>query len=138
MRYAVLALLVATPSAAHTPATVLRVKDGDTLIVRGELWPGLTQEATIRLAGINAAEIHSARPCEVRDANAARSRVIELTRQGVRLEQVEQGLYKRWSAVVLLPDGTNLNQLLVNEGLAVNYDGQTKRPEWACKKESER
>lgn len=112
---------------------VARVKDGDTIDVRGQLWPGLYQAATIRLDGINAAEIHSHRPCEARDARVARDRVIELTKDGVYLENINLSLYKRWTAIVLLPDGTNLNQLLVSEGLAINYDGQAKRPEWVCK-----
>ena len=39
------------------PAEVVRVVDGDTLRVRGDIWPGHTVEVLVRLDGIDAPEL---------------------------------------------------------------------------------
>jgi endonuclease YncB( thermonuclease family) len=53
-------------------ADVLRVIDGDTLAVRAKIWLGQTVEIDVRLAGIDAPELHGA--CDRERAAAARAK----------------------------------------------------------------
>ena len=68
--------LLATPAWAEElagpfQAEVLRIIDGDTVVVRVHVWPGLFQTTRVRLRGFNAPELPGAAGTAARDRLAA-------------------------------------------------------------------
>jgi micrococcal nuclease len=109
-----LALLLPVTAGARTEgAHVAEVFDGDTV--------RLTDTRHVRLIGINAPELgRDGRPDEP-FAAAARDRLRDLVRgRDVRLvfEEEPRDHYSRWLAHIVLPEGTNVEEVLVREGLA--------------------
>jgi micrococcal nuclease len=111
----VLALFLAPLSAAaHTEGvTVRHVVDGDSVI--------LTDQRQVRLIGINAPELGKDGKPDEPLAVAARDRLRDLV-QGksaqLVLEQEQRDHYGRWLAHLVLPDGANVEEILLKEGLA--------------------
>ncbi|MBW4613872.1 MAG: thermonuclease family protein [Desmonostoc vinosum HA7617-LM4] len=110
--------------------TVERVSDGDTLVVKD----ANNKNLTVRFACIDAPEIaHSNKERQSRrtsDRNQfnwgvkAQERVEELVRQGgdrVTLNVTDSDRYGRKIAEIRLRDGTFIQQVLVQEGLAKVY-----------------
>lgn len=109
---------------------VERVSDGDTLVLRD----ADDQKFTVRFACVDAPEIpHTNKEKNsrrVRDKNQfswgvkAQARLQELIKQGgdrVKLDIIESDQYGRKVAEVRLKDGTFLQQVLLQEGLAKVY-----------------
>jgi len=46
------------------PARVVRVIDGDTIAMAVDIWPGLTQQATVRVFRIDTPELRASQQCE--------------------------------------------------------------------------
>lgn len=125
-------LLMASPALADT-VTVLRVVDGDTIII-GEpcsrLLPG--KPLRIRVAGVDTPE--SRKPpakcaAEVVSGKAATAFVRELLRPGdqIGIEVLGPDKYAcRVVASVTLPDGRDLASTLIAAGHARAYDGGRK------------
>lgn len=69
------AVVVLAPAAGRNygpyPARIVRVVDGDTLAVEAEVWPGHTVRTMVRLAGVNAPELHARAGCEREAAERA-------------------------------------------------------------------
>lgn len=115
---------------------ICRVIDGDTIeadLVNRHVGFGLivTFPARLRLNRINA------EPCRQALGLRCKSRVLALT-AGARVHistgkgykyGAPEGKVGEWMAEVLLPDGRNLSDVLVAEGLAVYWDGQGPRPD---------
>lgn len=106
------------PLPEQVPARVVRVVDGDTIEVMAFVWVGQAIRTKVRLAGINAPERGSGDR-----ADRATQRVQELTlNKDVVLEGVKNGKYAgRVVASVRLPDGRDLEDTLLAEGLADPY-----------------
>jgi len=64
-------------------ADVLRVIDGDTFEARVAVWPGSSIVTRVRLAGMDAPELHARCGAERRRAEAARAALAELLQGGV-------------------------------------------------------
>ena len=78
--------------------TVERVIDGDTLVVRLDLWPGLEAIYSVRARGIDAPELRGARcPQEELWADEAKAQAEKLYGPGttVRIENVEMDSFGR-------------------------------------------
>ncbi|MBC8339503.1 MAG: thermonuclease family protein [Alphaproteobacteria bacterium] len=112
-------------------ARVLRVIDGDTIIVRARIWLGQNIDTQVRLAGVDAPEIKGKCELERRLAVRARKLVSERSAGGtVVLSQIHYGKYAgRVVARVHTPDGKDLSELLKRAGLGRSYDGG-RRPLW--------
>lgn len=114
---------------AQVPATVTRAIDGDSIEVRATIWPDLTASTQIRVAGVDAPELR--RPqCDAERALAerARDRTAALTDNGVVLVDPRLGKFAgRVVAQVILPDGRNLADVLIAEGLGRAYDGGRRK-----------
>lgn len=119
------------------PQTVIsRVLDGDSVdadLINDHVGFGVRTSfpMRLRLNRINAA------PSGTAKGKLAKARVLALT-AGQRMYVVTGKGYKygapegktgEWMAEVQLPDGSNLSDLLVAEGLAVYWDGQGPRPD---------
>lgn len=103
-------------------AKVIRVVDGDTIDADVHLGFYMTARIRFRLAGIDTMEIHSRDAAERSLASQAKARVQLLVEgKDVLLLTTKTDKYGRWLARVILADGTDLNQLLITENLAVPY-----------------
>ena len=126
--------------AGPLPAWVVSVIDGDTLEVRVHIWLGQDLNTRVRLAGIDAPELHG--KCD-REKNLARrardyllARLVPVEAEAgageVRLREVRYGKFAgRVLARVETLDGTDLGQGLIAAGLARPYDGRG-RASWCA------
>jgi micrococcal nuclease len=104
-------------------ATVIRWVDGDTVDLRTDLGFRMWSETRFRLYGIDTPERGQANWAEA-TAFAVGHAPIGST---VRIQTYKDpDKYGRWLVDIYLPDGTHLNQALIDAGLAVPYFGGTK------------
>ena len=121
------------PSPSVYRAEVLSVYDGDTITVMLDLGMGITRKAKCRLLGVDTPEIRTKSAAEKKAGYTARDRVRELILgKTVRLHSVAKpDKYGRLLVKVWVHDGSCVNDLLIDEGLARQYDGGT-RVGWAA------
>jgi micrococcal nuclease len=110
-------------------AEVIRVIDGDTILVAAKPWPQQTMEVYVRLRGIDAPELKSA--CSAtRDAGRqARAALTSLTSdQGeIQLTHISGDKYfGRVVADISFSDGRNPAQEMLLAGYVSPYDGGRK------------
>jgi micrococcal nuclease len=109
------------------PAEVVDVIDGDTLSVRAIIWLGQSVETNIRLAGVDAPELHARCPQEKTMAEAAR-RLVGVGM--VQLMDVQPDKYGgRVRACVRITSGDDLSEALLKTGLVRPYHGE-RRQSW--------
>jgi micrococcal nuclease len=94
--------------AADFTAQVVRVRDGDSLVVLAE-----QKQIEIRLEGIDCPELHQAFGQQAKQATSQLAHGKTVTVKPTGTDK-----YNRMLANVLLPDGRNLNQELVRQGYA--------------------
>ncbi len=128
------AMLLFAPLAHGSDAMVVelvRVVDGDTIMVNIEGWPEIVgRNIGIRVAGCDTPELRDKRP-DVREmAYRAKNtvRMVLENAQVIELRNISRGKYFRLVADVYA-DGANLTNILITAGLAQPYDGGTK-PKW--------
>lgn len=130
-------LFPATFSANYTFHTVSYVRnfDGDTVTVTiPTVHPLLGHEISIRVNGIDTPEIRGKTQCEKDKAIEAREVVRKLLTQTrkITLKNATRGKYFRIVADVYAGK-TNVAKILLDKGLAVPYDGGSKKDiEWRC------
>lgn len=113
------------------PASVVSVYDGDTITVDAFPWPGQTQRTSVRINGIDTAEMRGKCPLEKEKARAAKARTIELAGEAVTLVDIHLGKYAgRVVASVILKDGRDLATVLMDDGFARPYSGKGARKSW--------
>lgn len=123
-------------SDTRTIAQVISVYDGDTFKAEAMIWPGLTWKGNIRVEGVDTPEIRGKCDQERSLAIQARDFVIEKIGKTVVLENVKHGKYAgRVVATVLLEDGSNLANILIDAGLGRAYNGG-KRLSWCSPADS--
>ncbi|MEO5376004.1 MAG: thermonuclease family protein [Alphaproteobacteria bacterium] len=121
----VAAILLATPASAEElagpySAEIIRVVDGDTVEAKVHLWLGLHQTIAVRLAGIDAPELHGKCQGEPEAARAARDHLASLIGSGpVFLSAIRRDKYGgRVLAILHLPSGENVAHTLLTSGHA--------------------
>ena len=106
-------------------ARVLRVIDGDTIVVRARIWLGQDIDTQVRLDGVDTPEIKG--KCEHERRLAVRARDLILTRSVagvVVLSEIHYGKYAgRVVARVRTPDGGDFSTALLEAGLGWAYEG---------------
>lgn len=112
------------------PVEVIRIIDGDTIVVRAHPWLGVFVETRVRLAGIDAPELRGRCDGEIALAGRARDRLAELLAGGsARLDDVRHDKYGgRVRARVLDGNGVDVGAALIAAGLARPYHGERRRP----------
>ncbi len=110
-------------TASSTNAQVVEVVDGDTIKV---LLDGEKKPITVRFLGINTPEtVDPRRPVECFGKEASHQAKERMTGQRVRLEEDTQAdnvdKYGRLLRNVYLPDGTDMNAWMVEQGYAYAY-----------------
>ncbi len=129
----VLSLAFGFPAAAEpipdaVPATVLRVIDGDTILVAAHVWLDIQVTARVRLKGIDAPELNA--PCAEGRAKAvaALALVRRIVGDGpVLLGGIEAGKYGGRVIARVTAGGADLAQALLAAGLARPYGGGKRR-----------
>lgn len=101
-------------------AEVLDVHDGDTCHVRIDLGLHIFVDAHIRLAHINAPELHEAKGAEAQRRFAELLTATPLQINTIR-DRTEK--YGRWLGVITNGNHLDIGATLVHEGLAVLYEG---------------
>tara|TARA_R110002020_G_scaffold47752_7_gene136118 strand:+ start:396 stop:866 length:471 start_codon:yes stop_codon:yes gene_type:complete len=114
-------------------ATVVRIVDGDTVVVVAHPWPDQSVHVAVRLRGIGAPELRSKCPFLKRAGKQAKLALAETIRPGdlVELRNIAGGKYYGRVVADLSRDNEDLGAMLVKQGLAVRYDGG-KRSRPAC------
>ena len=114
---------------APVRAEVVRVVDGDTILVEARPWPGHIIETYVRVRGVDTPELRSSCGAERDAANTAKAFVVSKVGVGdtVRLRHISGDKYfGRVVADVTLPGEDDLATLLLVGGYAVAYDGGHK------------
>lgn len=111
-------------------ANVIRVLDGDTIIVDIDLGFDIwVRNQSIRLEGIDTPEIRTTDIKEKMAGNLAKLRLEELIGgKPVIVKTIKDKTEKfgRMLGVILNSNELNINQTLLDERLAVKYEGQSK------------
>ncbi len=110
-------------------AEVVKVIDGDTVLVQAMPWPDHRVSTYVRLRGIDAPELRSKCPAFRKAAFDAKSELASLIEgeQVVQLTAISGDKYfGRVVADLELPDGTRPADHLLEAGLVEPYSGQTK------------
>lgn len=115
-------------------AEILRVVDGDTLLVEAQPWPQQKMEVYVRIRGIDAPELKS--KCEtVRSAGQNARQALEImAAQSSRIQLIRisgDKYFGRIVADVILSDGHSVADGLLLAGLVRTYDGGRK-PRETC------
>ena len=110
-------------------AQVVRIIDGDTFEAAARIWLGEAVDIHVRIAGIDAPELHARCDSEYRRARAARDWLERRIGGGeVELSDVRYDKYGgRVRAVVRDGDG-NVGQAMLARGLARPYHGGHRQP----------
>ena len=110
-------------------ARVLRVIDGDTIVVLARIWLGQGVETLVRLDGVDAPELRGKCERERRFARKARDFIVSRTTEGqVVLRNIQYGKYAgRVVARVQTPDGEDFSMALLKAGLGKPYNGGRRR-----------
>ena len=136
MRGIIAALLVCSPALASadgllgpTPARVLRVVDGDTLLVSAHVWLGQRVVTRVRIAGIDAPELRGRCERESEIAQQAKAQLEALTRGvSVTLSQISADKYGGRVLADVAAGGRDVGRALIDAGLARPYYGGKRAP----------
>jgi len=109
----------------HYRAKVIKIYDADTITVHVQLGFNTYQVATLRLYGINGPEMRGEeKPQGIISRDWLRKKILgkDIIIQTIAKKNGmdKKGKFGRWLAVVWL-DGVNLNQQMLDEGLAVPF-----------------
>ena len=113
-------------------AVYVRNYDGDTVTFNlPELHPIIGEKISIRVNGIDTPEINGKCEKEKYDAKQAQQMVADILTDAeqIVLRNMERGKYFRVAAGVIV-DGENLEDMLVEAGMAVRYGGGKKNHKW--------
>jgi endonuclease YncB( thermonuclease family) len=115
-------------------AEIIRVVDGDTLLVEARPWPQQKMEVYVRIRGIDAPELKS--KCEALRAAGqdARHALETMAAQSARIQLTRisgDKYFGRIVADVILSDGHSVADGLLLAGLVRSYDGGRK-PRETC------
>jgi len=125
-----LALFVVSGAYAKT-VTVGKVVDGDTFIT--DVSGG---EIPVSIINVDTPELNGKCESEIELANKAKARLIELlpVETVVELKNYEEmgNRHKRIKAEVILPDGSNVGEILIKEKLGRPFDFKHHGQRW-CK-----
>lgn len=110
-------------------AAVVNVIDGDTILVRADVWIGQVVETRVRLLGIDAPELHGRCSEETERARQAKATLAQLASTAVLLTDVRPDKYGgRVLAHVQTPDHVDVAHRMLDAGLARAYDGGHRAP----------
>jgi len=105
-------------------AFVENIVDGDTADLRIFLGFKVLRQERVRLYGVNCPESRTRNLVEKKKGLKAKGFVYEkIMKRDVIIESFKQGKFGRYLVKIYLEDGTCLNDLLIEKGLAKSYFG---------------
>lgn len=111
-------------------AEVVRVIDGDSIVLNVAIWPGLTKQISLRLDKVNTPEKRGAPECEkIAAAKATEFTKAWLGNGNVTVSGVHLGKFAGRALGRISRGGEDLGEALVAAGLARPYDGG-RRETW--------
>ncbi|MCY4030944.1 MAG: thermonuclease family protein [Hyphomicrobiales bacterium] len=119
-------------SRSKAEVRVSEIIDGDTFKAEIEISPGVFEEQSVRLRGIDAPERKDRDNCSYARDLYVRSehRLGQLAGDRVILRNTEIGYYGRIIADVYTMEGLNIGETLLSEGLVRVYQRPKYRPPW--------
>jgi len=116
--------------AGPVAARLVRVIDGDTVVVNARIWLGQEITAHVRIDGVDTPEIKGKCAGEIRMAAAARDFTARLLSQGeISLSDIRYGKYAgRVVARVRAANGEDSAEALLRRGLGRRYTGGKRQP----------
>lgn len=129
----------------HSPTEFQCVKyirnyDGDTITFKiPDVHPLLGENISVRVNGVDTAEIRTKDKCEKEKGRNARKLVESLLKKAKRidLKNIQRGKYFRVIADVIV-DGKSVGDVLIKNNLARRYDGGKKSTASWCEGNGER
>ncbi|MBR5566613.1 MAG: thermonuclease family protein [Alphaproteobacteria bacterium] len=121
-------------SAWAVPAVVDYIFDGDTFSAQVMLEGDIAITVRVRLINIDTPEMNGKCAAEITMAQSAKDLLVTLIPRGttVDLRNIKDDKYLgRINANVILPDGRDVGNILIDSGLARPYNGGKRKP-W-CK-----
>ena len=112
------------------PATSDYVFDGDTFAALVYLENGARISVRVRIMNIDAPELKGKCESEISSAEKSKARLNELLPKGTRvvLSKIKDDKYLgRIDALVRFPDGRDIGRIMMDEKLAVAYNGGRRR-----------
>ncbi len=121
-----------TTSYGSYDAEVVRIIDGDTIVVVANIWPRMSTYVHVRLRGIDTPEYRGAAICEKQLSKQATAYVTTLVSVGdwVTLKDVTLGKYAGRVVGNLVVRGKDLSTYMIKKGYAVPYNGGKKTKVW--------
>ena len=119
-------------SAYAVPAVVDYVLDGDTFAAGVKIDDDITITVRVRIINVDTPELNGTCATEINKANLAKDFVSNLLTRGtvIDLQNIKDDKYLgRIDANVILSDGRDVGEVLIQENLARPYDGG-KRHGW--------
>ena len=113
------------------PAVVDYVLDGDTFAAAVNIAPDIAITVRVRLINVDTPEIKGECASEIFLANQAKQITSDLLPKGttVELNNIEDDKYLgRVDANVILPDGRDLGEVLIQKAVARKYSGGRRQP----------
>lgn len=127
------AFVLATMASFHG-VKVDSVHDGDTFTVTLPGVPAIFGERlSIRIDGIDTAELSDQKACAKRSATEAREtlKLLMLTSESVDLINCQRDKYYRLRCRVRTDSGVDVSAFMLESGLARPYEGEARAP-WRC------
>ena len=126
------AIAVKTPTGATYDANILRVSDGDTIVIAATFLPQpLKPELAIRIYGVDTPEKGFRAKCPAEDAKGqAASKFTKDTVAAAQKRQVTLYVWDKFGGRVLgdiLLNGQSLRAMLIQNGYAREYFGDAKQ-----------
>lgn len=120
----------ASPHFGPYAAELVRVIDGDTVVLDVAIWPQQTERAHVRLEGIDTPELHSKQQCERDMALRAKAfTTAALTGSHVlMLDHVADGKYAGRVLGEIIIDGHSLSQSIIGAHMGRVYNGGARGP----------
>jgi micrococcal nuclease len=124
---------ISAPVAGPVEADLVRVIDGDTLLVNAHPWPQHAISVLVRIRGIDAPELKSRCPAARQTAKRARDELARLATGAIRLSNISGDKYfGRVVADVSAESSGDVAAAMLGSGLARSYDGG-RRSETSCR-----
>ncbi len=127
----VLALAQKTPQGVTYPAEIIRVNDGDTVVISAPFLPApLKPELAVRIFGVDTPEKGHRAQCP--QENARGQAATEFTKSAVNSSRQRQVVLYAWDKFGgrvlgdIILDGRSLRQGLIANGFAREYFGEAK------------
>lgn len=130
MKSILLFLVLSASAPVYGPynATIIKVKDADTITLDVMVWPGLKQTIDLRLYGVDTPESRTKNLCEKAQGLAAKKFVENWLdkSQVVVISQIQLGKYAGRVVGNLYQNDINLSSVLMEKNMARPYYGGTK------------